>query len=169
MLPTAVGDLDRLGVHDARTRFSGTSKPFTKVCPKLGVHLLKDPVFAPASKIVINGSPRREIMRKHPPGTATSQEVEDRIDNLPQPILAGPAGTLRDWDQRGNELPLGLTEVTGVTCWRRRHDDFGGEGLEIEHNISALSKENTEITVFIHPLGERVKEGAVAFKKATRS
>jgi hypothetical protein len=47
---------------------------------------------------------------------------------------------------------LGLTEVTGVTCWRRRHDDFRGEGLEIEHNISALSKENTEITVFIHPL-----------------
>ena len=89
-------------------------------------------------------------MRKHPPGTATSQDVEDRIDNLPQPILAGPAVTLRDWDQRGNELPLGLTEVTG---WRRRHDDFRGEGLEIGHNISALSKENTEITVFIHPLG----------------
>ena len=91
-------------------------------------------------------------MRKHPPGTATSQDVEDRIDNLPQPILAGPAVTLRDWDQRGNELPLGLTEVTGVTCWRRRHDDFRGEGLEIGNNISAHSKENTEITVFIHPL-----------------
>jgi hypothetical protein len=67
MLSTAVSDLGRLGVNDARTGFSGASKPFTKVCPKLGVHLLEDPVFAPASKIVINGAPRREIMRKHPP------------------------------------------------------------------------------------------------------
>ena len=116
MLPTAVGDLDRLGVNDARTGFSGASKPFTKVSSKLSVHLLEDPVLAPASKIVINGSPRRKIVRKHPPGTATSQDVEDRIDNLPQPILAGLAVTLRDRDQRGNELPLGLTEVTGVTC-----------------------------------------------------
>ena len=68
------------------------------------------------------------------------------------PYSRGPAVTLRDWDQWGNELPLGLTEVTGVTCWHRRHDDFGGDGLEIWYNISALSKDNTEITVFIHPL-----------------
>ena len=83
MLPAAVGDLDRLGVKDARTGFSGASKPFTKVSSKLSVHLLEDPVLAPASKIVIHGSPRRKIVRKHPPGTATSQDVEDRIDNLP--------------------------------------------------------------------------------------
>ena len=124
MLPAAVGDLDRLGVKDARAGFSGASKPFTKVSSKLSVHLLEDPVLAPASKIVIHGSPRRKIVRKHPPGTATSQDVEDRIDNLPQPILAGPALTLRDRNQRGNELPLGLTEVTGVTCWSRRHDEL---------------------------------------------
>ena len=123
MLPAAVGDLDRLGVKDARTGFSGASKPFTKVSSKLSVHLLEDPVLAPASKIVIPGSPRRKIVRKHP-RSATSQDVEDRIDNLPQPILAGPAVTLRDRDQRGNELPLGLTEVTGVTCWSRRQDDL---------------------------------------------
>ena len=98
MLPTAVGDLDRLRVHDARTGFSGASKLFTKVSSKLSVHLLEDPFLAPASKIVIHGSPRREIVRKHPPGAATSQEVEDRIDNLPQSILAGTAVTLRDMD-----------------------------------------------------------------------
>jgi len=96
-------------------------------------------------------------VRKHPPGAATSQEVEDRIDNLPQRILAGTAGILRDWDQRGNKLPLGLTEVTGVTCWSRKHDDFGGKGLETGHNISVLSKENTEITVFIHPLNPKAR------------
>ena len=96
MLPAAVGDLDRLGVKDARTGFSGASKPFTKVSSKLSVHLLEDPVLAPASKIVIHGSPRRKIVRKHPPGTATSQDVEDRIDNLQQPILAGSAVTPRD-------------------------------------------------------------------------
>ena len=74
---------------------------------------------------MITGSPRREILREHSPGTATSQKVEDRIDNLPQRILAGPAGTLRDRDQRGNEMPLGLTGVTG---WSRRHNNFRGEG-----------------------------------------
>ena len=124
MLPAVVGDLDRLGVKDARTGFSGVSKPFTKVFSKLRVHLLEDPVLAPASKIVIHGSPRREIVRKHPPGIATSQDVEDCIDNLPRPILAGLAVTLRDRDQRSNELPLGLTEVTGVTCWSRRQDEL---------------------------------------------
>ena len=124
MLPTAVGDLDRLRVKDARTGFSGASKPFTKVSLKLSVHLLEDPVLSPASKIVINGSPRREIVREHSPGTATSQDVEDRIDNLRQPILAGPTATLGDKDQRGNQLPSGLTEVTGITCWSRRQDDL---------------------------------------------
>ena len=119
MPSTAVGDLDRLRVKDARTGFSGAPKPFTRVSSKLSVHLLEDPILAPAPKIVIHGSPRRKIVGKHPPGTPTSQDVEDRIDNLPQPILAGPAVTLRDRDQRGNELPLGLTEVTGVTCWSR--------------------------------------------------
>ena len=124
MLPTAVSDLDRLRVNDARTGFSGAAKPFTKVASKLSVHLPEDPVLAPAPKIVINGSPRWKIVRKHPPGTAASQNVEDRIDNLPQPILAGPAVTLRDRDQRGNELPLGLTEGTGVTYWSRRQDEL---------------------------------------------
>ena len=123
-LPSAICDLDRLGVKDARTGFSGASKPFTKVASKLSVHLLEDPVFAPAPKIVIYASPRRKILRKHSPGAATSQDVEDRIDNLPQPILVGPAVTPRDRDQWGNELPLGLTEVTGVTCWSRREDDL---------------------------------------------
>ena len=124
MLPVAVGDLDRLGVKDARTGFSGASKPFTKVSSKLSVYLLEDPVLAPAPKIVINGSPRWKIVRKHPPGTAASQNVEDRIDNLRQPIFACPTVTLRDRDQRGNELPLGLTKVTGVTGWSRRHDEL---------------------------------------------
>jgi len=50
---------------------------------------------------------------------------------------------LRDWDQRGNELPLGLTEVTGVTCWRRRHDDFRGEGLEIGQSVPSQKKTRT--------------------------
>ena len=46
--------------------------------------------------------------------------------NRPKLLLQGcvDAYALRDRDQWGNELPLGLTEVTGVTCWSRRHDEL---------------------------------------------
>ena len=51
MLLTAIGDLDRLGVNDARTHFFGEANPFTKVSPRLCVPLLEDPVLARLSSL----------------------------------------------------------------------------------------------------------------------
>src|SRR5215212_12070396 len=74
------GRLDRLGVHYAGAwlRISLQVHPHP---PAQGrVHPLPGPIQAPGAKVMEDGLPRWEIVRKQSPGTAAANDVEDGVE-----------------------------------------------------------------------------------------
>ena len=51
--------------------------------------------FTPLSKIIVNGLPGRKFMRRHPPGTTTTKNMENRIGALTNGDRSG--STARFW------------------------------------------------------------------------
>ena len=56
-------------------------------------------IFGPAkaaqaehAEVVVDGRPRREVARQHPPGAATPQDVEDGVEDVAQGMGTHPHG-----------------------------------------------------------------------------
>ena len=54
-------------------------------------------------------------MRQHPPGTPTTQQIEETIEHLTYIGCAWPAASLRWRDQGLDQFPLGITQITGIS------------------------------------------------------
>ncbi len=111
-----VGGADRLGADDRR---GGVGVP-AGGGPDLGAQRVVQPgqgaVIAPGGEVPVHRRPWREAVRQVPPGTPGPVHVQDRLDDRPQrpdPRPAPPSGHL-SWQVRGDDLPLGIGQVTGI-------------------------------------------------------
>src|ERR1051325_9015358 len=65
-------------------------------------------------RIVINGSPRRQIMRQQLPGAAAADYREDAIQDFTASMLGGTAARFGGGHQRLQLVPFGIGEVGSV-------------------------------------------------------
>jgi hypothetical protein len=64
------------------------------------VHPLPGAVDAPSSEVVKDGLPRREVVWKEAPRTATSQDVEDGVEDIAPAVDRRSTGGFRDGKMR---------------------------------------------------------------------
>jgi len=64
--------------------------------------------------VVVDGLPRREVMRQGPPGATIAVAVEDGIKHPPHLGLAGPPAGSGRWDQGPEDGPWFVGQVTWV-------------------------------------------------------
>jgi hypothetical protein len=83
--------LHRLAVHDGSSGLGC----FTVKCSQAGtqriVDLLPHTGAPPLCEVPVNHLPRRQVAGQHPPGAATSQQVEDSIEDFSPLVLARTA------------------------------------------------------------------------------
>src|SRR5579859_4564367 len=87
----------RLAIHDGAAGLRFPSYCLTHPGPHGVVDLLPCAVAPPRPEVVINGSPRRQIMRQQFPGTPTADDIENCIQNFTPSMLDGTAA----WFGRG--------------------------------------------------------------------
>jgi len=112
---------DRLTVDDARARLRIPPLPYPFSFAQDGIQVLPCTIEAPLPEVMVDGLPRREIAREHPPGTAASQDGEDAIEDGPHGPFAGTATRWCDRQQRGKDDPLGVGQVTRIAMRSRHH------------------------------------------------
>src|ERR671917_652037 len=86
------GSLYRLRIHYARARLRISFEAYSQTMAQSSVYPLPGTVDAPSSEVMVDGLPRRELMRQQAPGTATAHHVEDGIEDLAQGVGSGPTG-----------------------------------------------------------------------------
>lgn len=86
-----------------------------------GFHPRPGAVLLPLAEVAVDGSPVREIVGQHPPGTSAATAVEDRVDHgahRRSPIGAdGAAGG----NVLANRFPLGVGQVARIAWHRSVH------------------------------------------------
>ncbi len=68
----------------------------------------------PQRKIVMHRALRWQVLGQGAPLAAGSQHVEDAVQNLTDIDLPFPAATLRRWDQRRYQRPLGVGQIAWI-------------------------------------------------------
>src|SRR6185312_5129190 len=71
-------------------------------------------IVVPALKIAMHGAARRQILRQGPPLTGGAENVENAVQHVPDHDLSLTPATFRRRDQRLNQAPLSLGQVTGI-------------------------------------------------------
>jgi len=113
-LAAYAGGLHRLAIHAARTGPGIASETDPKPLSEGGVDPLPRPIDAPEAEVMVDGLPRRKVVGKKPPGAATTDDVEDGIEDLAGGVDLGTTGALRDGQIGLDDLPLLVGEVGSV-------------------------------------------------------
>lgn len=84
------------------------------------VDALPDPLALPAAQIIIDRLPRRQVIWQQPPRHAGPQKIEDGVHQFVRRGLPGPPACLRVGDQRREQFPLRVGQVSVVppSCGR---------------------------------------------------
>ena len=84
------GGLDTLTVDNGGTGLGLASRLLPRRLDQGGIEPRPQPALPPAPEVAIDGLPRREVPRQHPPLTPRAGHVENGIHNLPRlPICGG--------------------------------------------------------------------------------
>src|SRR5215210_4992807 len=115
-IPSHTGALDRLAIHHACARLRVPLQADPQTLAQGGVHPLPGAVEPPRSEIMVNGLPGWEVVGQQSPGTATTQDVENGVEDLAQGVHPGTS-----WGFGGRHMglyvgPLGIGEV-GLICF----------------------------------------------------
>src|SRR3712207_3594657 len=86
-----------------------------------GVHPLPGAVQAPGAEVMVDGLPRREVMRQQPPGAAAADDVEDGVQDFAGGVHPGTPGSSREGHEWFEEGPLGVGEVALVCFSHARY------------------------------------------------
>ena len=78
------------------------------------MHALPGAIVPPAPEVLIDNLPRGKIMGQQAPGTAPTQDIEDRIHDLTLGIFLGPPTGLSGGHQMFNQVPFLVAEVGRV-------------------------------------------------------
>src|SRR3954453_15009106 len=100
------------------------------------VNLLPCPVAAPRPEVMINSSPRRQIMRQQFPGTSTADCVEDAVQDFPSAVYGRASARLHHRDERFQVCPLGVGHVSVVRApaGHRCSSAYGTEPFQTPSN-----------------------------------
>jgi hypothetical protein len=103
-----------LTIDDAGAGLAALPNGHPHVAAQQLMHTLPGAIIPPAPEILIDNLPGGKVMRQQAPGTATTQDIEDRIQDLTLGIFLGPSTGLGRWDQMLNQGPLSVTEIGWV-------------------------------------------------------
>ena len=78
------------------------------------VEALQRAVPSPQVHIAVDRAAGRKVLRQRSPLTAMFQHIEQAIDHRPQIHLALSPAPLRRRNQRGDDLPFGIGQITGI-------------------------------------------------------
>src|SRR5262249_5436750 len=67
---------------------------------------------APQPEVMVNRTPRRQVVRKQFPSAAAADGVTDAIDDLASRVFGRTAARLGGWDEQLQILPLSIGEIT---------------------------------------------------------
>src|SRR4051812_16658150 len=82
METASTSHLVRLAVNDTRAWSQLSSFACSEYFSQPGMECLPNRVLHPSPKVAVNGLPRRELMRKQAPGTASSNNIEDAVKHF---------------------------------------------------------------------------------------
>lgn len=78
------------------------------------MNLLPCAIAAEAAVVVIHCRPWRKVMRQQPPGAAGSHQIQNTVDHLAYVCCSWPPARFSWWQQRFEQLPLFVCQITGV-------------------------------------------------------
>ena len=109
-----------LAVDDRRSRALLTSFQFPGSAIERVVDVRPNPGGDPRPEVAVNGAPRREVPRQHPPLAPRLQQVEDSVDHPPQIGRSRPTTRPGCREQRPDQRPLPIRHVA-CTAPARAH------------------------------------------------
>src|SRR5215207_7668304 len=113
-LLAALGRLDRLAVDGGNVGRRRTPGLSADLLPQGVEQTLPGAIAGPPLEVVVDGLPRREVVRQRPPGSALACMVEQGIDDFAQVGLARlptPVSTRKQGLEQG---PLLVRQVTRI-------------------------------------------------------
>jgi hypothetical protein len=113
-LPADTVGLDRLAVDTARTGLWSTPQPDAQALAQHQVDPFPGAVQAPLSKVVKDRLPGGQVAGQQPPGTATTHEIEDRVEDAAQRVPTGASAPRRRRYQRLQYCPLRFRHIAAV-------------------------------------------------------
>jgi len=113
-VPSLFHSFDGLTVDAARTGSGIASFGLVHLGPQGLVDAFQGAILPPPTEIVVNGSPRGEVVGQHPPGTAAAQHIQEGIDDRPQVDGAGSASRFGGRQQGLQQGPLLVLQIGRV-------------------------------------------------------
>ena len=101
----------RLTADDARARLTVTPNTRTELFAQHLVDMLPSAVYTPEPKVVVGGLPGWELVRQQPPCAATSNDVEDGVQDLTHRMKSGAADTLGRRQERIQAGELSICQI----------------------------------------------------------
>src|SRR4051812_8246688 len=109
-----IGDSDALAVQDPGAGGRITALADALVFAQHGQDLFPQPVAAPEAKVVVDGLPGRQVMGQQAPGAAAAHPIRDGVEQLAAGVAGGAAAGSDRWDERLEQSPLGIRQVSRV-------------------------------------------------------
>jgi hypothetical protein len=106
--------LDRLAIQDSSTRRLFSARLHSQLCTQRVVDALPHTRGSPLSEVPVDYLPGWQVSGHHPPGVATSQQVEYGVGYLSKLVLALTSCMLGWWQQRLKQCPLLICEVARI-------------------------------------------------------
>ena len=108
------GRPDRLTVDDASGRLRVASNTRAELLTQHLVEMLPRSIHTPEPKVVVGGLPGWELVRQQPPRAATSNDVEDGVQDLTHRMKPGAADTLGRRQERIQAGELSVRQIGQV-------------------------------------------------------
>ena len=105
---------DRLAVDDARTGLRLAPDHGSELATQDRVQKCPGAIEPPQPEVVIGGLPGWELVREQPPGAATPNDIEDRVQDLADGMEARPSNTPRRRQVGLETIELAVREVSQV-------------------------------------------------------
>ena len=108
------GGLDRLTLEERGAGLAALPSGHAHVTAEQIVPTLPGAIVPPAPEVLIDDLPRGKVMRQQAPGTATAQDVEDRLQDFTRRICLGPPTGLGGGHQMADHVPFFIAQVGRV-------------------------------------------------------
>ncbi len=103
-----------------------------------GRYRAPNPAHTEPSEVVVDGGPRRGVAGQHSPGTAASQDVEDRVEDVAQGVGAHPTRQLRGQKVGLQAGPFFVGEVGGIGLSHARERTQLSQPLTLQNRLLVL-------------------------------
>ena len=121
LLSSHAGRLYRLRIDGSGAGLRISSGAHPKPLSEDGVKPFPCAIYAPDSEVMMDRFPGWEIAGQKSPDAATTEDVENGVQDLSGVMELWPAGILRDWEVGLEHDPLCIGSVGGVSFSHARY------------------------------------------------